>query len=87
MEMQVPAIATDTLLTERAKTHGDFRDTAELAQGIKQIMRSEAGWARLTSRQREAFDGIAIKQARILCGSPHEADHWLDISGVTPSDN
>jgi hypothetical protein len=72
---------TTEILTERAKTHGDFRNTAELGQGAKLIWRSESGWSRLTPTQREALDMIASKIARILCGNPHAADHWVDIQG------
>jgi len=68
------------LLTERAKTHGDFRDNAAVAQSLKDAMRA-ANWNELTDVQREALDFIASKIGRILAGDAEFEDHWLDISG------
>jgi hypothetical protein len=69
------------LIFERAKTHGDFGATAEIAQAIKSVYRTGRNWDRLNDEQREALDAIATKTARILSGKPDCADHWQDCAG------
>ena len=73
------------VLDERASTHGDFIDVAEVAQQLKQTMRSAAPHTRphsdLPKIHAEALDMIASKIARILVGDQYEPDHWLDIEG------
>ena len=64
-------------LDEREKQHGDFRDVSRVSQSIKGAI--SAGT--LSAYQRESLDMIATKMARIVCGDPHNADHWLDIEG------
>jgi hypothetical protein len=61
-------------------THGDFVDTAAIAQSLKAVF-AAAGAARFGPAQREVLDQIAVKLARILCGDPSYADHWLDLAG------
>lgn len=70
-------------LAERHKTHGDFREVARIAQSLRYIFRSGGNWDNesLSSRQREALDGMAVKIARILSGDPRFADHWNDLIG------
>lgn len=68
-------------LSERAKTHGDFREHARVSQGIKDVMRSAPNWSRLTNAQREALEMDAHKTARILCGDPDYEDHATDKVG------
>lgn len=65
----------------REKTHGDYKDTAMVAQGLKVVLRATPGWARLTHRQRESLEMIATKIARVTCGNANEPDHWIDIAG------
>ena len=72
---------TQTLLDEREKTHGDYREVASLAQGFKGLMRRQPGWVDLTMTQQESLDMIATKIARILSGDAHEPDHYKDIAG------
>jgi hypothetical protein len=67
------------LLDIRPRTHGNFAETAALAQTIKVAIRPHA--ARLPPVQQEALDQIAAKLARILCGDANHADHWLDLAG------
>jgi hypothetical protein len=74
------------ILVEKEKTHGAFRQTAWVAQRLKDITRDGTNWGlddseTLSLEQREALDGICVKMARIVCGNPKEADHWLDIAG------
>ena len=79
------------ILEERGKTHGDFRDVADLSQDLKITLRRHT--AKMSDRapfsnsksktnsQCEALDNIAQKMARIVCGNPNEPDHWRDIAG------
>lgn len=73
----------DAVLEERQGTHGSFADNASAAQELKDLMRSRAGWGRLTVVEREALDAIAAKIARVLSSpvSPVDADHLRDIAG------
>jgi hypothetical protein len=71
--------ATAKLIAAREQTHGDFGQTAAVAQAIKTAFGDRA--ARLPPVQREALEQIAVKIARILCGDPNHVDHWHDIAG------
>ena len=70
----------DTLI-ERQQTHGDYTETARLAQELKETLRAGFAYGDLSSSHREALDLIATKLARILSGNPREPDHWRDIAG------
>ena len=72
---------TDTLLSERAKTHGRFEDNARISQNIKDIFHGERAYHSMTNVQKEALDCIALKLCRILSGQGGYADHWDDIAG------
>lgn len=69
------------LLQERAKTHGDYNQTAKTAQMIKRLFQHAPAQMDFSERQKESLDMIAVKLARIMCGDPHEPDHWRDIAG------
>lgn len=71
----------ETLLAERATTHGDYGEHAAITQGLKTLMRTPPGWERLTDCEREALEMIAHKIGRILAGNPHFRDHWDDVAG------
>ena len=71
----------DEILTERQKTHGDFRDHADVTQRIKMVMCSSIKWGTLTTSQRESLEMVAHKIGRILAGDPNHQDHWADIAG------
>ena len=73
--------AIDSILAERGRTHGDYRDHAAVTQAIKDIYRGHKGWERLTACQRETLDMLAHKIGRILAGDPSHQDHWDDIAG------
>jgi hypothetical protein len=62
-----------------SRRHGDFADTAAIAQALKAVL--AAASARLGAVQREALDQIAVKIARICAGDPTCADHWRDLAG------
>ena len=70
-------------LKERGRTHGDFRNNAEISQALKLVFRDSSNWESggLPVYVEEALDAIATKIARILSGNPLEPDHWHDISG------
>lgn len=68
-------------LRQRGSTHGDFSHNADIAQTIKDIMRSTPNWAELPMAVREALDVIALKQSRILSGNWREPDHYHDGAG------
>lgn len=71
-------------LEQRAKTHGDFSQVADMAQELKDTMRDGPNWGRddeMDNEQYEALEMIASKLARILCGNSRHADSWRDIAG------
>lgn len=67
------------ILLERASTHGEFTNVANISQTLKSIFRT--GNIHLNDVQKESLDMIAGKISRILAGDPNEPDHWLDIEG------
>jgi hypothetical protein len=71
----------DELLDDRGETHGDWSENARVAQEMKELWRKTSGWSRLSCGQREALDLIGHKIARVLCGDPGYADHFVDIAG------
>lgn len=72
---------TETLLAERAKTHGEYAEHARITQGIMDLVQGGRNWPRLTPVQRESLHMFAHKIGRICEGDPNHADHWDDISG------
>ena len=69
----------ETLLTERANTHGDAKDTFALAGDlIAAVLRHKS--TQVIEPHEFAVVNILHKVARICCGSYHD-DHWNDISG------
>ena len=69
------------VLDERQKTHGEFNTHAFTSQMLKSVMRAAPNWEQLGPEDKESLEMIAHKIARILCGDPNHADHWVDISG------
>lgn len=69
------------ILSQRAKTHGNYLNHAQTSQCLKSVMRNSVNWADLLPSQTEALEMIAHKIARILSGDPSHIDHWDDISG------
>ena len=70
-----------SLLGEREKTHGDYRDVADLSQALKEVLKSGNNWESLSNTQRESLEMISSKIARILSGDSNFRDHWDDIEG------
>jgi hypothetical protein len=73
------AIELDELIDAHQATHGDFADTAQIAQALKAVLDIAA--ARLGPVQREALDQIAVKLARICAGDATCAEHWRGLAG------
>lgn len=69
------------LLDERAKTHGNFQQTARIAQELKDVMRSAPNWETASAVRRECWEMIATKLARQLSGDSEHPDHDADIEG------
>lgn len=69
-----------SVLTERAKTHGNFETNANISQSIKAaIERYNPG--NIPPVHRESLDLIATKISRICSGQSDFHDHWVDIIG------
>ena len=69
------------VLTERARTHGDFEHVAKMSQNLKHMMKSTRAFQDLDFYMAESLETIATKIARILSGNCFDKDHWADISG------
>jgi len=68
-------------LTQRGKTHGDYKVHAAITQGLKAVIHGADNFSALTPSQKETLDMIAHKIGRILAGDPNVHDHWHDIAG------
>ena len=71
----------ETLLEERATTHGLFVQNARHAQKLRALWRESTRWDDMPDSQKEALDMMATKLSRILSGHAWCADHWQDIAG------
>lgn len=69
------------LIENREKTHGNYRDSATMSQGLKDVMRGGKNWRSLNDMQRESLEMIAVKLGRILTGDANFRDHWDDVGG------
>ena len=68
-------------LNERAATHGFFAVNSRIAQQLKELLRNQDSYEKLTYAQRETLDMIMHKISRILSGDPKFIDSWRDITG------
>jgi hypothetical protein len=77
----------ESVLQDRGKTHGAFKDHARIVGRLKDIVSEECrdrclrGQQPLTPEHREALDMIMHKVGRIIAGQAEFADHWVDIAG------
>lgn len=76
-------MTVEAILEERGQRYGVFADHANIAQSLKDEMRTSPGWKRLAPDQREALEMVQHKVARILNGDPNYADSWVDIAGYS----
>lgn len=68
-------------LADRGSKYGPFLDNALVSQGLKDVMKSVPGWAKLSADQQEALELIAMKISRIVTGNPNYIDNWVDVAG------
>jgi len=73
--------AVDGLISDRAKTHGDFQRNTVTAQGLKALIRSTPNWGNMPPAFQEALDMVCSKMARILHGDAEAVEHWEDMEG------
>jgi hypothetical protein len=73
-------MSTEKLVKDRAKTHGDFADTATRAVQLNAITRLPAK-LEIPPTLEHARQMICVKLARVACGDPFVIDHWKDIAG------
>jgi hypothetical protein len=71
----------EATLADRGDKYGDFKEHAQITQGLKRVMRGTPKWYELTSAQKESLEMIAHKIGRILNGDPNYKDSWVDIEG------
>lgn len=79
--MQQSKVNVEAITAERGEQYGDFTDQGEIAQCLKDYMRTLPGWNDLLPHQRESLDMIQHKISRILNGDPNVVDSWADIAG------
>lgn len=68
----------NNVLKERAETHGDFEEGAEV---YLQLAKLSSVNSSLDATQIYGMTGIMMKLTRISVGNPNEIDHWRDIAG------
>lgn len=71
----------DDTLQAREKSHGPYRQQAQMSQLLKAIIHGHPNWKDLPAEHREALDLIMMKISRLLNGNSSEPDTWIDISG------
>lgn len=71
----------ETILANREKTHGAYREQAKLAQNLKRMLRNTRNWEKMDFDQAQSMEAFCDKISRILNGNNDEIDHWQDISG------
>ena len=76
MEMQ-----RESILTDRAPTHGDFTDNSRFVQASKLLLRSTPNWSSLEPYMQEAMDMTIHKYARALYGDFMFEDTFKDVVG------
>ena len=72
---------TMSIIDQRAKTHGEYKNTAAWSQSLKDMFRGSPNWAKMNDGQKEAMEMIAVKLARLLNGDPNFANHPVDVGG------
>lgn len=67
------------LSDDRGAVYGDYRETADMAQRLKELLRS----SKFSASQMESLDNICTKLARLRCGDPNDLDSWRDVVGYS----
>ena len=70
----------EKIIEDRAKTHGDYAQVAEMFYKFKEAAMSNNG-VNLDDRLALAVEMIFLKLSRAICGDENHADHWKDIAG------
>ncbi len=70
-----------SILDDRQKTHGDYRQSAALCQTLKAVLKAHTKQSSLSTYQMEALEMILFKISRAVCGDSSHVDHWRDIAG------
>lgn len=73
----------DNLISERARTHGDFQQATVFVQSVKTFMRKAPNWHDMPPAMQESLDMLASKIGRILHGDPEAKEHWEDLEGYS----
>lgn len=76
-----PVAGVAEILSDRQKTHGDFKTQAMVSRKFKNVLQDSPNVRSLEADQVEALAMILTKISRIVCGNPNEPDHWKDIEG------
>lgn len=77
------SVGTTAVLQERGQRYGLFSEQARIAQSLKNALRAEKGFYRLSEVQKEALEMVMHKIARMLNGDPTYDDNVVDIMGYT----
>lgn len=82
-KMKQGATGVAATLAGRGKNYGKFSGQSQVAQDLKNCMRSHlaARDKELVASQQEALEMIFHKIARIVNGNENFADSWHDIAG------
>lgn len=80
---QVKESETTAVLRERGQRYGLFSEQARIAQSLKNALRAEKGFYKLSEVQKEALEMVMHKIARMLNGDPTYDDNVVDIMGYT----
>ncbi|HDR0920949.1 DUF6378 domain-containing protein [Pasteurella multocida] len=75
------AIEINSVLTERAETHGSFYMNAGMTQSMERILQQGTTYNQWNNEQREAAHMILQKLSRAANGDTTHRDTWLDIVG------
>lgn len=73
----------ETMLDEREKRYGSFKNHSELSIALKNVLRREEKFHKMEPFKQEALDMICHKVARILNGDSDYDDNWVDVSGYS----
>jgi len=69
------------ILAQRGDSYGDYGEQAHLSQLLKDRIRNSQSYPDMLAIERESLEMICTKLSRILTGSPHHVDSWVDIAG------
>ena len=78
--LSMPQSLTE-ILAQRGDSYGDYNEQAHQSQMLKACIRNSQSYPDMLAIERESLEMICTKMSRILCGSPHHEDSWVDIAG------